>query len=80
MEVAIEELKRILGDTSFGKNANFLIGSDLLREEGVDSLDLLDFYLKVEEHYKIKIPDEDVAELKTLADYQRYISSKLFNI
>lgn len=80
MEVTIEELKKILASTSFSKNANLLIGSDMLRKEGVDSLDLIDFYLKVEEHYQIKIPDQDVAELKTLDDYQKYISSKLLSI
>ena len=77
MEVTINDLKKILGSTSFGKNAELLDENDSLREEGVDSLDLLDFYLNIEEHYAIKIEDEDVAGLLTLNDYMNYVSNKL---
>lgn len=77
MEVTINDLKEILATTSYGKNAKLLDANDSLREEGVDSLDLLDFYLNIEEHYNIKVNDEDVAGLLTLNDYQRYISGKL---
>jgi len=77
MEVTINDLKEILANTSFGNNAKLLDGNDSLREEGVDSLDLLDFYLNIEEHYNIKVNDEDVAGLLTLNDYQKYVSDKL---
>jgi len=77
MEVTINDLKEILANTSFGNNAKLLDANDSLREEGVDSLDLLDFYLNIEEHYNIKVNDEDVAGLLTLKDYQKYITKKL---
>ncbi len=77
MEVTINDLKEILANTSFGNNAKLLDANDSLREEGVDSLDLLDFYLNIEEHYNIKVNDEDVAGLLTLKDYQKYITEKL---
>ncbi len=79
MEVTINDLKEILATTSYGKNAKLLDASDSLREEGVDSLDLLDFYLNIEEHYNIKVKDEDVAGLMTLNDYLEYVKSKLTN-
>ena len=77
MEVTINNLKEILANTSFGNNAKLLDANDSLREEGVDSLDLLDFYLNIEERYNIKVNDEDVAGLLTLNDYQKYVSDKL---
>ena len=79
MEVTIDVLKEILAGTSYGKNAKLLDANDSLREEGVDSLDLLDFYLNLEEYYKIKISDEDVAGLLTLNDYLNYVAERLKN-
>lgn len=79
MEVTINDLKEILANTSYGNNAKLLAATDSLREEGVDSLDLLDFYLNIEERYNIKVNDEDVAGLLTLNDYQKYVSDKLTN-
>jgi len=77
MEVTINDLKEILANTYFGKNSKLLDKNDLLREQGVDSLDLLDFYLKIEERYNIEIDDEDVAGLLTLKDYKDYVSERL---
>lgn len=77
MEVTINDLKKILAGTSYGKNAELLKGDDFLREEGVDSLDLLDFYLNIEEQYNIKVDDKDVAGLLTLNDYQQYVRDKM---
>ncbi len=77
MKVTINDLKEILANTSYGNNAKLLDANDSLREEGVDSLDLLDFYLNIEERYNIKVNDEDVAGLLTLNDYQKYVSDKL---
>jgi len=77
MEVTINDLKKILASTSYGKNAELLKGDDFLREEGVDSLDLLDFYLNIEEQYNIKVDDKDVAGLLTLNDYQQYVIKKI---
>jgi acyl carrier protein len=80
MDVTIDNLKKILAGTSYGKNAQLLKGDDLLREEGVDSLDLLDFYLNIEEEYHIKVDDQDVAGLLTLNDYLRYVKDRLKEI
>ena len=77
MEVTINDLKEILANTSFGKNSKLLDKNDLLREQGVDSLDLLDFYLNIEERYNIEIDDKDVAGLLTLKDYKNYVIEKL---
>jgi acyl carrier protein len=52
MDVTINDLKEILANTSFGNNAKLLDGNDSLREEGVDSLDLLDFYLTLNDYQK----------------------------
>ena len=47
-----------------------------LKEAGVDSLDLASILLGIEEKYKIKIPDEDIGNIATVAEIINYLSSK----
>ena len=77
MEVTIKDLSEILLKTSTGSKISQLDEDDSLKEQGVDSLDLLDFYFNLEEHYNIQIPDEDVSELRSLKDIQNYLSKRL---
>ena len=77
MEVTIEELKAVLSKTSKSINVDELEKDIHLTEQGIDSLDMMDYYLNLEEHYGIQIPDEDAQRLKTLNDFKSYLTEKL---
>jgi acyl carrier protein len=42
-------------------------------EIGVDSLELVDFYLRLQDHFKIKIQQEDFDKLTSVGAVQAYI-------
>jgi len=44
-------------------------------EFGFDSLDMVDFLLRIEDHFNITIPQEDYANLGSIAAVQAYISA-----
>ena len=49
-----------------------------LKEElGVDSVDLMEFIINLEEAFDIEIPDEDMDNFKTISDVVAYIQEKL---
>ena len=49
-----------------------------LKEElGVDSVDLMEFIINLEEAFDIEIPDEDMDNFKTISDVVSYIHEKL---
>ena len=49
-----------------------------LKEElGVDSVDLMEFIINLEEAFDIEIPDEDMDNFKTISDVVTYIHEKL---
>ncbi|MBF1700291.1 MAG: acyl carrier protein [Streptococcus sanguinis] len=49
-----------------------------LKEElGVDSVDLMEFIINLEEAFDIEIPDEDMDNFKTISDVVAYIHEKL---
>ena len=49
--------------------------SDIIKELGLDSLDIVDMLMKVEETFGVTIDDSDVVEMKTVADVVRFIEN-----
>ena len=47
--------------------------SDLVKDLGADSLNIVELVMQVEEQFDIEIPDEDAEELHTVADLKQYI-------
>jgi acyl carrier protein len=46
----------------------------ILDDLGADSLDVVEMVMSLEEAFDIEIPDEDVEELRTVADVERYVT------
>ena len=77
MEIKIEDLLELLSYTSVGDKVKLLNEVEPLRKQGVDSLDMMDFFLEIEEKYDYHIPDEDVENLKSLTDIKVYLEEKV---
>ncbi len=43
---------------------------------GIDSLDMTDFFIRIEERYKIKIRQEDYAHLQTVSALTQYVDQR----
>lgn len=50
---------------------------DMKEVWGLDSLDLVEFVARIEYHYKISIPDEDLQHFKSLNGIISYLQKKL---
>lgn len=51
--------------------------SDIIRDLGLDSLDIVDMLMSVEETFGVTIDDGDVAEMKTVADVVKFIEDNV---
>ncbi len=51
--------------------------ADLSDDLGADSLDLVELMIAIEALFAIRIPDEDFAELQTLAEVAGYVAGRL---
>lgn len=47
-----------------------------LVEQGIDSLDIVNIYLLIEEKLEVKIPDEDLDKVKSIKQIIEYINNK----
>ena len=47
--------------------------ANILDDLGADSLDVVEMVMALEEHFDIEVPDDDVEDLRTVADVERYV-------
>ncbi|HVX26655.1 MAG TPA: acyl carrier protein [Parafilimonas sp.] len=78
MELSISNLKKILANSSSLGDDVLNFNDDVsITEQGVDSLDMLDYFLNLEEAYNVKIPDTDIEKVKTFAALFQYLKEKM---
>lgn len=77
MKATVENVKEIIVEADVLGDVNGLKSDVALREQGIDSLDVVNVYLLLEEKFDIKIPDEDLGKVSTIDDMVKYINNKL---
>jgi len=73
----INELKELM--LNIGINKDIVTGVDPaepLTLQGIDSVDCPAFAVAVEEKFGVKLSDADSLKLKTLNDFEKYITAK----
>ena len=68
-EQILKEIKTFLKDKT-------ITPSKILRDIGIDSLDLLDLILEVEDKFNIKIEDDELLKMETIQDVIDVIKTK----
>lgn len=51
--------------------------SDIIKDIGADSLDIVEFLMDAENEWDITIEEEDVKDLHTIGDVVKYIESRI---
>jgi len=76
--VTIEDVKSVFSDSNLRRVNIDDINEDIpLSEQGLDSLDLYNVFLNIEDKYNIKIEDSDFGLLRDLKDIVKFINNKL---
>lgn len=77
MNATNEKILEIIENSGVLAEAGQLDVSKTLAEQGFDSLDLVNVYLQVEENFDLKIPDEDLEEVKSVEQIVEYVNNKI---
>jgi len=73
MEKIENNVKQIISE-QIGVNFEKINGDMIiLKKLGLDSVDLIELIMSLEEHFSIKIEDEQIEKMKTLSDITNYI-------
>ena len=77
--MVFEKLKEIICDEFELDAACITIESDFLCDLGVDSIDLVDLGMTVEDVFEVEMPfdDEELEKIKTVGDLVKYIEENI---
>ncbi len=69
-----QKVKAIVAEQLGVDLAELRADASILDDLGADSLDVVEMVMSLEEAFDIEVPDEDVEEMRTVADIERYIT------
>jgi len=76
MTVTVEEIRSIVDEADTMAEMDTLVNDLPLTEQDVDSLDMANILLLLEEKYEVKIPDEDLSQVQSINSIVNYLNSK----
>lgn len=77
MKATIENVKEVIVEAEVLGDASEMKSDVALSDQGIDSLDVVNVYLLLEEKFDVKIPDEDLNKVTTIDEIVEYINNKL---
>ncbi|QIS10768.1 MULTISPECIES: meromycolate extension acyl carrier protein AcpM [Nocardia] len=72
-EEIVEELGKIIEEVTGIEPSEVTIEKSFVDDLDIDSLSMVEIAVQTEDKYGVKIPDEDLASLKTVGDAVAYI-------
>jgi acyl carrier protein len=72
-----ERLANIISTKTKVKKEEIRLESDFELDLNLDSLDIVEIVMAIEEEFNITISDDDIQKLKTVKDAVEYIKSKI---
>lgn len=76
MTVTAEAIRNIIEEADTMADMDTLVNDISLVEQGIDSLDMANIYLLLEEKYDVKIPDTELGMLTSVDAIVSYLSDK----
>ena len=75
--MVLERVKNVVAK-QLGVEANEVnITASFTDDLGIDSLEIFEIVMSLEEEFEIEIPNEDIEDIKSVEDIAKYIESKV---
>lgn len=71
-----EKVREIIVDELGVDESEVTMEKALINDLGVDSLEIFEIVMSLEEAFDIQIPNEDIEEIKTVGEVVKYIEEK----
>jgi len=76
MNVSAEEIISLIQGAGVSADISDIKEDTLLHDAGIDSLDMMNVFLAIEEKFDIKISDDDIKNLDTVNNIVRYMQGR----
>ena len=72
-----EKSKNLLAEQLDADENDMTMDTDIAKDLGADSLDVVELLMAIEDEFDIEVPDEEIENIKTIGDLVEYIQSNI---
>ena len=71
-----EKIVKLISDATKVDAANIKAETSFVDDLNLDSLDMVELMMKMEDEFGVEIPEDDTENLKTIGDITKYLEAK----
>jgi acyl carrier protein len=75
--MVFEKIKEILAEQLDADADEMTMETNIARDLGADSLDVVELLMSIEDEFEVEIPDEEIENIKTIGDLTEYIQNNM---
>jgi len=75
--MVFEKIKSILAEQLDADPEEMTMETNIGRDLGADSLDVVELLMSIEDEFEVEIPDEEIENIKTIGDLTDYIQNNM---
>jgi len=75
--MVFEKIKNILAEQLDADEEEMTMDTNIQKDLGADSLDVVELLMSIEDEFEVEIPDEEIENIKTIGDLTDYIQNNM---
>ena len=75
--MVFEKIKTILAEQLGADEESLTMETDIAKDLGADSSDVVELLMSIEDEFEVEIPDEEIENIKTIGDLTDYIQNNM---
>ena len=73
--MVFEKIKEILADQLDADVDDLTMDTNIAKDLGADSLDVVELLMSIEDEFEVEIPDEEIENIRTIGELTEYIQN-----
>ncbi len=73
--MVFEKIKNILAEQLDADESAMTMDTNIAKDLGADSLDVVELLMTIEDEFEVEIPDEEIENIRTIGELTEYIQN-----
>ncbi len=75
--MVFEKIKEILAEQLDADMDEMTMDTNIAKDLGADSLDVVELLMSIEDEFEVEIPDEEIENIRTIGELTEYIQNNM---
>ena len=75
--MVFEKIKEILAEQLYADMDEMTMETNIAKDLGADSLDVVELLMSIEDEFEVEIPDEEIENIRTIGELTEYIQNNM---